>query len=121
MAYGFQSILIDGYLLQVKKYSPWNTEVQTGKTPNVDYFRNYGIISPQGGTNDAKTYTPMKNVQIMYQEPQKGGTTGNGIRVWPWGGGSQNPTDGTLRDHVSMVTYRSLRVTAPNQFLIVSA
>ena len=121
VAYGFQSILIDGYLLQVKKYSPWNTEVQTGKTPNVDYFRNYGIISPQGGTNDAKTYTPMKNIQVMYQEPQKGGTTGNGIRVWPWGGGSQNPTDGTLRDHVSMVTYRGLRVTGANQFLIVSA
>lgn len=121
VAYGFQSILIDGYLLQVKKYSPWNTEVQTGKTPNVDYFRNYGVISPMGGTTDAKNYTPMKNIQVMYQTPQKGGTTGNGIRVWPWGGGSNNPTDGTLRDHISMVTYRGLRVTAPNQFVIVSA
>lgn len=121
VAYGFQSILIDGYLLQVKKYSPWNTEVQTGKTPNVDYFRNYGVISPMGGTTDAKNYTPMKNIQVMYQDPQKGGTTGNAIRVWPWGGGSNNPTDGTLRDHISMVTYRGLRVTAPNQFIIVSA
>lgn len=121
VAYGFQSILIDGYLLQVKKYSPWNTEVQTGKTPNVDYFRNFGVISPMGTTMDARNYTPMKNIQVMTQTPQKGGTTGNGIRVWAWGGGSQNPTDGTVRDHISMITYRGLRVTAPNQFITVSA
>lgn len=121
VAYGFQNILIDGYLLQVKKYSPWNTEVQTGKTPTTDYFRNYGVISPMGTVTDAKNFTPMKNIQVMYQQPQKGGTTGNGIRVWPWGGGSLNPTDGTVRDHVSMITYRSLRVCAPNQFVIVSA
>jgi len=121
VAYGFQEILIDGYLLQVKKYSPWNTEVQTGKTPTTDYFRNYGVIAPQGGTTDAKDYTPMKNIQVMYQQPQKGGTTGNAIRVWPWGGGSLNPTDGTLKDHVSMITYRSTRVTGANQFVIVSA
>lgn len=121
VAYGFQSILIDGYLLQVKKYSPWNTEVQTGKTPDVDYFRNYGVISPMGTTQDARNYTPMKNIQVMYQQPQKGGTTGNAIRVWPWGGGSTNATDGTLKDHISMITYRGLRVCAPNQFVIVSA
>ena len=121
VAYGFQSILIDGYLLQVKKYSPWNTEVQTGKTPNVDYFRNFGVISPMGTTTDARNYTPMKNIQVMTQTPQKGGTTGNGIRVWAWGGGSQNPTDGTVRDHISMITYRGLRVCSPNQFITVSA
>lgn len=108
-------------MLQVKKYSPWNTEVTTGKTPTTDYFRNYGVIAPQGGTTDARNYTPMKNIQVMVQTPQKGGSTGNGIRVWPWGGGSQNPTDGTLRDHVSMITYQGTRVCAPNQFLIVSA
>lgn len=127
IVYGCQSISIDGYLLQVKKYSPWNTEVQTGKTPNVDYFRNYGVISPNGGNPvpDAKgenrQYTPLKNIQVMYQQPQAGGTTGNAIRVWPFGGGSRNPTDGTLTDSVAMITYRGLRVLAPNQFVIVSA
>ena len=121
VAYGFQEILIDGYLFQVKKYSPFNTEVQTGKTPVTDYFRNYGIISPMGSVPDAKDYTPMKNITVMYQEPQRGGTVGNAIRVWAWGGGSLNATDGTLRDHVSMVSYRGLRVAAPNQFVIVSA
>lgn len=63
----------------------------------------------------------MKNISIQYQQPQKGGTTGNGIRVWQWGGGSLNATDGTVRDHVSMITYRSIRVTGANQFVIVSA
>jgi hypothetical protein len=121
VSYGCQSILIDGYMLRVKKYSPWNTEVQTGKTPNQDYFRNYGVISPMGSVPDAKDYTPMKNITVMTQTPQKGGTTGNSIRVWPWGGGSLNPTDGTLKDHVSMITYRGIRVVAPNQFVIVSA
>ena len=119
--YGVQSCLIDGYLLKVKKYSPFNTEVTTGKTPLDDYFRNYGIICPMGTTRDARTSATLKNVTVMYQQPQGGGTVGNGIRVWPWGGGSLNPTDGTLRDQIEMVTYRGVRVAAANQFVIVSA
>jgi len=123
VAYGFQEILIDGYLLKVKKYSPWNTEVQTGLTPSVDYFRDFGIISPIGnnGVQDAKTYTPLKNITTMYMQPQGGGTVGNGIRVWPYGGGSMNPTDGTLIDKITMVTYRSVRTAGANQFLAVAA
>lgn len=121
VAYGFQEILIDGYLLKVKKYSPWNTEVQTGLTPANDYFRDFGVISPMGSVPDAKTYTPLKNITVMYQQPQRGGTVGNGIRVWPYGGGSTNPTDGTLVDKISMATYRGIRVAASNQFITVSA
>ena len=121
VAYGFQEILIDGYLLQVKKYSPWNTEVQTGKTPTTDYFRNYGVISPMGSAPDARSGSMMKNISVMVQEPPKGGTVGNGIRLWQWGGGSMNPTDGTMRDHVEMITYRAPRIVSANQFVIVSA
>lgn len=121
VAYGFQEILIDGYLLKVKKYSPWNTEVQTGLTPATDYFRDFGVINPMGTVPDAKTYTPLKNITVMYQMPQKGGTVGNGIRAWAYGGGSQNPTDGTLVDKISMVTYRSVRTAGANQFITVSA
>ena len=120
--YGVQSIMIDGYRFGVKKYSQFNTEVTTGKTPTVDAFRNYGIICPQGSTRDAKDSTKeYKNIQVMYQAPVKGGTIGNGIRVWQWGGGSMNPTDGTMRDHVEMITYRGLRVSSANQFIQVQA
>jgi len=120
--YGVQSIMIDGYRFGVKKYAQFNTEVTTGKTPNVDAFRNYGIICPQGSTRDAKDSTKeYKNIQVMYQAPVKGGTIGNGIRIWQWGGGSLNPTDGTMADHVEMITYRGLRVAAANQFIIVQA
>lgn len=121
VAYGCQDILIDGIMLQVKEYAPWNTEVQTGLTPSEDYFRNYGVISPMGSVPDARDYTMMKNISVMYQQPPKGGTTGNGIRTWAWGGGSINATDGTMIDHVSYLTYRGLRVVCPNQFVIVSA
>lgn len=120
VAYGTQQLLIDGYLFRVKKYSPWNTEVQTGLTPNVDYFRDYGIVAPMGTVPDAKTYTPLKNITVMYMQPQAGGTVGNGIRVWPYGGGSRNPTDGTLVDKIAMATYRSVRTAASNQFVIVA-
>jgi hypothetical protein len=121
--YGIQSCLVDGYLFKIKKYSPWNTEVTTGKTPLLDYFRHFGVICPQGSTKNAKDVngTYLKNVTVMFQSPPKGGTVGNGIRVWPWGGGSLNPSDGTLRDQITMVTYRGVRVCAPNQFVIVSA
>ncbi len=121
VAYGTQQLLIDGVMFKVKEYSPWNTEVQTGLTPADDYFRNYGIISPMGTVPDAKTYTPLKNIQTMYMTPQKGGTSGNGIRAWAYGGGSMNPTDGTLIDKISMATYRGLRTCAANQFVIVAA
>jgi hypothetical protein len=121
VAYGTRQLLIDGYLFRVKKYSPWNTEVQTGLTPAQDYFRNYGIVAPMGTVPDAKTYTPLKNITVMYQQPQRGGTVGNGIRAWAYGGGSVNPTDGTLIDKISMATYRGIRTAAANQFVIVSA
>jgi len=120
--YGVQSIMIDGYRFGVKKYKQFNTEVTTGKTPTTDAFRNYGIICPQGTAPDAQDSTKVyKNIQVMSQQPLKGGTIGNGIRVWQWGGGSQNPTDGTMRDHVEMITYRGLRVVAANQFIQVQA
>jgi len=121
VAYGFQEILIDGYLLKVKKYSPFNTEVTTGLTPAVDYFRDFGVIAPQGGTVDAKNFTKLKNIQMMVQTPQKGGSQGNGIRIWPYGGGSTNPTDGTLADNIAMVSYKGIRTAAANQFVIVGA
>ena len=121
VAYGCQTLLIDGILFNVKEYSPFNSEVQTGLTPSTDYFRDYGIISPNGTVPDAKDYTPMKNISVMYQEPPRGGTTGNAIRTWAYGGGSINATDGTMKDSVSYISYRGLRVVAPNQFVIVSA
>jgi hypothetical protein len=120
--YGVQSIMIDGYRFGVKKYKQFNTETYTGKTPTADAFRNYGIICPQGTARDSKDSTKMyKNITVMFQQPVKGGTVGNGIRVWQWGGGSLNPTDGTMRDHVEMITYRGLRVCAANQFIQVTA
>ena len=119
VAYGFQEIYIDGYLFSVKKYSQFNTEVTTGLNPNDDYFRNFGLICPMGETKDAKTANTLKNLTVMYQEPPKGGTIGNGIRVWSYGGGSPNPTDGTLTNNIAMITYRALRCVAANQFMIV--
>ncbi len=120
--YGAKSISIDGYHFKVKKYRPFNSEYLTGVTPTNDFFRNFGMICPQGETRDAKDASKTyKNISIMYQQPPKGGTIGNGIRVWQWGGGSQNPTTGTMNDNVEMITYRGSRVVAANQFVIVQA
>lgn len=120
--YGVQSLYIDGYMFKVKKYKGFNTEVTTGLTPNIDYFRNFGVICPQGVTRDASTSdgANIKNITVMYQQPQKGGTIGNGIRVWQHGGGSMNPTNGTMVDQIEMIGYRGLRVAAANQFVIVA-
>jgi len=120
--YGVETLRIDGYMFKVKKYKQFNTEMTTGITPVNDYFRNFGMICPQGETRDAKDVTKAyKNITVMYQQPPKGGTTGNGIRVWQWGGGSQNPSTGSMVDHVETITYRGTRVCAANQFIIVQA
>lgn len=120
--YGVQSLRIDGYMFKVKKYKYFNTEMTTGLTPVNDYFRNFGIICPQGEARDAKDVTKAyKNITVMYQQPPKGGSTGNAIRVWQWGGASQNPTSGTMTDNIETITYRGTRVVAANQFIIVQA
>ena len=120
--YGCKSIAIDGYHFKVKKYRPFNTEYLTGVTPATDQFRNFGMICPQGETRDSKDASKTyKNITVISQAPPKGGTIGNGIRVWQWGGASLNPTTGTMNDNVEMITYRSTRVAAANQFLIVQA
>ncbi len=120
--YGCKSIAIDGYHFKVKKYRPFNTEYLTGVTPATDQFRNFGMICPQGETRDSKDASKVyKNITIMSQNPPKGGTIGNGIRVWQWGGASLNPTTGTMNDNVEMITYRGTRVAAANQFVIVQA
>jgi len=121
ITYGTQNFKIDNVLFQKKEYRPFNTEVQTGLTPAVDYFRSYGIIAPNGTTQDARNYTLMKNISVMYQTPPKGGTTGNGIRTWAHGGGSINATNGTMTDNVSYICYKGLRVCLANQFVIVSS
>jgi hypothetical protein len=120
LAYGTRQILIDGYLLKVKKYKGFNTEVVYGKTPTDDYFRDFGIIAPQGQVRDARNSANVyKNVQVMFQNPVKGGVTKNGIRVWQHGGGSVNATNGTMEDVISQITYRGTRVCAAQQFIIV--
>lgn len=122
VAYGFQNFFIDGYMFQTKKYANFNTEVVYGRTPDNDYFRNYGIICPMGESRDARDSSKVyKNITIMMQQPVKGGTIGNGIRVWQHGGASMNPTNGKMEDKIEMICYRSSRVAAANQFIIVQA
>lgn len=120
LSYGFKNIYIDGYLFQTAKYKQFNSEVVYGVTPSIDYFRNFGLIIPQGTTRDARDSTKVyKNLTIMFQQPPAGGTIGNGIRVWQHGGGSRNPTDGIMRDNVEMICYRGSRIVATNQFLTI--
>lgn len=120
--YGSRSVNIDGYMLNVKKYKLFNSEFMVGLTPNIDRFRNYGFIAPMGETRDAKDVTKSyKNITVMYMTPPKGGTTGNGIRVWQHGGASQNPTNGTMNDNVEMICYRGTRVVAASQFVNVQS
>lgn len=118
IAYGFKLIDIDGYRFQKSKYRNLNTEAYTGLTPANDYFRDSSFICPLGETPDAKTPSRVyKNITVMMQQPPKGGSVGNGIRVWNWGGGSTNPSDGTLRDNIEMAMYTGMRVVAANQFI----
>jgi hypothetical protein len=104
-------------------YRPYNTEYTTGKTPTVDRFRNFGQICPlSGSTTDSKDASKSyKNVTVMTQTPNEGGTTGNSIRVWPHGGGSRAATNGLMVDNIEMITYRGIRVVAANQFINVQA
>jgi hypothetical protein len=121
VAYGFQKLYIDEYMFQIKKYPQFNTEYTTGKTPTIDYFRNFGLLYPMGKTQDSRTGSSYANLSIMYQQPPVGGTIGNAIRLWQYGGGSPNPTDGTMTNQISIITYRGTRLCSANKWLIVQA
>lgn len=129
VAYGFNSFMIDNYMLQLKKYAGFNTEVIYGKAPATDQYRNFGIIMPvgevstkygnggsQGGVNTGR----IKNVQVMYQQPMGGGTIANGVKVWEFGGNAEVNQTGTLNHTVSMVTYQGIRAAGLSQFFTVS-
>ena len=73
--------------------------MQEGEIPMANATR------PPGGGNGGN------------QQPPAGGTFGNGFRVWQSGGGSRNPTDGTMVDQVHFICYPGLRVAAANQFV----
>ena len=129
VAYGFDNFKIDGYMLQLKKYAGFNTEVVYGKTPTTDQYRNFGIIMPQGevntkygngGSMGGVNKGRIKNVQIMYQEPLGGGTIANGVKVWEFGGNADTNQTGTLNHTVSMVTYQAIRCANMKQFFTVS-
>lgn len=121
VAYGFDQLYINEYMLNVKKYKNFNTEYYAGKSPTTDYFRNFGAIYDQGMTANANTGEMYSNLTVMYQQPPEGGTIGNGIRLWRWGGGSPNPTDGTLNNKVEIATYRAVRLCAANHVIFLAA
>lgn len=126
VAYGFDNFKIDNYMLQLKKYAGFNTEVTHGKTPNVDQYRNYGIIMPQGTVNTKSNnggvtkQGKLKNVQVMYQEPMGGGTIANGVKVWEYGGAAPDNLTATMQHTVSMITYKAVRAAGLAQFFTVS-
>lgn len=123
ISFGFREFYIDGYLLQVERYAPFNTENVYGRTPTTDKYRDFGIMIPQGTTYDREKARRIPNLTIMYQEPpaiqSPQGSIGNGIRLWRHGGGSPNATNGTLTDTVSMVSYKGLRAAGMNGFQLV--
>jgi len=120
VAYGFDQLYINEYMLNIKKYKNFNTEYYAGKAPLTDYFRFFGAIYDQGMTANAKTGEMYANLTVMYQQPPEGGTIGNGIRLWRHGGGSPNPTDGTMTNYVSIVTYRAVRLCAANHVVFLA-
>lgn len=127
VAYGFDNFKIDNYMLQLKKYAGFNTEVTHGKTPTTDQYRNFGIIMPQGEVNTkygngggAPVRGRLKNIQVMYQEPMGGGTIANGVKVWEYGGAAPDNLTATMQHTVSMITYKAVRAAGLQQFFTVS-
>lgn len=126
VSYGFKQISVDNYVLSVGKNMAFNTEVLYGVTPDVDQYRNFGIIVPQGsksvrGNNgNGEGFTKMDNLTIMFEAPRGGGTIQNGIKVWEYGGAANENMTGTMNHTVSMITYRGLRLSQASQFFTVS-
>lgn len=126
VAYGFDNFKIDNYMFQFKKYAGFNTEVTHGKTPDVDQYRNFGIIMPQGevsatyGNGGVTKKGRLKNIQVMYQEPMGGGTIANGVKVWEYGAGAPANLTATMQHTVSMITYKGIRLSQASQFFTIS-
>lgn len=112
---GFTSISYCGYTFHIKRANILSHAGTTGATgfPYSDYF----ICIPMGAGKDPKTTEMVDYFGIRYRKMPGAGSKGH-YKVWEWGGGSKNGTNGQLVRNVSFASEKGLQVFGAIRYVL---
>lgn len=116
--YGFKSLDIDGFTFHWKKHLPFSPEAVYGVAPAATpFYKNYGIMIPQGTYRDPIKGKDSSTITVMYQDIPNAGE----ILAYESGGLAQSNKTTDMNLVITMITHKGLRLSAANQCVILEA
>lgn len=118
VAYGFQSFSTDAFSFHFHRYKGFSAPSVFGYTPTIgDYRAFFGLVVPQGDTQDAKDNSTRPYLQWVYQ---RNPDIPAGLKIYSWELGYTKATKTTqASNRYEQICYVGARVTAAEQFCIL--
>lgn len=118
VAYGFKSFSTDTFSFHFHRYKGFSAPSLFGYQPTVgDYRAFFGLVVPQGNTQDAKSGTTRPYLQWVYQ---RNPDLPAGTKIYSWDlGYTKNTKTTEASNKYEQICYVGSRVTAAEQFAIL--
>jgi len=118
VAYGFKSFSTDTFSFHFHRYKGFSAPSLFGYQPTVgDYRAFFGLVVPQGNTQDAKMGTTRPYLQWVYQ---RNPDLPAGTKIYSWDlGYTKNTKTTEASNKYEQICYVGSRVTAAEQFAIL--
>lgn len=118
VAYGFKSFSTDTFSFHFHRYKGFSAPSLFGYQPTVgDYRAFFGLVVPQGMTQDAKMGTTRPYLQWVYQ---RNPDLPAGTKIYSWDlGYTKNTKTSEASNKYEQICYVGSRVTAAEQFMIL--
>lgn len=118
VSYGFKSFATDTYSFHFHRYKGFSAPSLFGYTPTVgDYRSFFGLVVPQGMTQDAKMGATRPYLQWVYQRNPE---IPAGLKIYSWDlGFTKNTKTSEASNKYEQICYVGSRVTAAEQFAIM--
>jgi hypothetical protein len=118
VSYGFKSFSTDTFSFHFHRYKGFSAPSLFGYQPTVgDYRAFFGLVIPQGNTQDAKSGTTRPYLQWVYQ---RNPDLPAGTKIYSWDLGYTKATKTSeASNKYEQICYVGSRVTAAEQFAIL--
>lgn len=118
VSYGFKSFSTDSFSFHFHRYKGFSAPSLFGYQPTVgDYRAFFGLVIPQGNTQDAKSGTTRPYMQWVYQ---RNPDLPAGTKIYSWDlGYTKNTKTTEASNKYEQICYVGSRVTAAEQFAIL--
>ena len=118
VSYGFKSFATDTYSFHFHRYKGFSAPSLFGYQPTVgDYRAFFGLVVPQGMTQDAKMGSTRPYLQWVYQRNPE---IPAGVKIYSWDlGYTKNTKTTEASNKYEQICYVGSRVTAAEQFSLL--